>query len=247
MFKQTKYKGVIVLIKSGFVGALGLTGVFILLVIASQGSPTAISLVEAIFKTAPSILGLFILISGIGFILGVIFGQRFPVVHEGILPLVIALIMLAVPSGFVAWVFYKASMQLEYPAKELKLTDCTNNVVNIHLKLPRGHAHQLELKAPEVRSLPSNGNAVSSYRFAGRLRISSAGVQLANLPISSDKAWLTSSGYVLTGAGLQNTNVPPLSNFIHPNRDYDLEINFEPAPPTNASIWLYWRESKVDQ
>jgi hypothetical protein len=246
MLQQTKRKDFIGIIKSGLFGAFALTGFSIILVIALANSQAFSSLVKAVYQVVPSILELFIIIAGIGFILGLILRWRFPIIQRGIFPLVIAIIMVAFPLGFIAWVYYKATMQVDYPPQEAKLADCTNYPVNIHLKIPRGHAYQLELKTPETQIAP-NGDRMSSYKFSGYVRISNNGVLLADIPIGSDKAWLTASSYVLTGVDLQNTNVPPLSKFIQSEQVYDFEINLEPPPPSAFSLWLYWREAKIDK
>jgi hypothetical protein len=87
----------------------------------------------------------------------------------------------------------------------------------------------------------------SAYNFSGHLRISSNGSLLADMPIGSDKAWRNGSWYGLTGVGMQNTNVPPLSKFIQSHKSYDFEISFEPPPPPGSAIWLYCTVSVRDQ
>lgn len=159
--------------------------------------------------------------------------------------LVIALVVLVILLGYGIWLLHEAWMGTEQLPLSLKLADCTNNVVNIHLKIPIGHAYQLELKGPEIQVLTGEG-LKSSYNFSGHLRILSDGSLCADIPIGSDKAWLTASGFVLTGVGFQNTNVPPLSKFIQSNKSYDFEISFEPPPPLGSSIWLYCLESRRD-
>jgi hypothetical protein len=230
MSKQTEPDEFPDIIKSGFVGAFALIGLSIILMIAGMRSQIVSSLIEAIFKIVPSIPWLFIIIGSIGFILGLVLRRRFPIIQNGILLLVLAIIVLVLPLGFVAWFVHTASLNMEYPPLSLKLADCTNNMVNIHLEVPSGHDYRLDLKTPET---------IASYTFTGHLRISSNGALIADLPIGSDKSWLTGSGYVLTGAGMQNTNVPPLSKFIQSHKSYDFEISFEPPPPPGSSIWFY--------
>lgn len=242
--KQKEFIGTI---KSGLVGGLALTSFFCVVVILSLsfGIRTLCLLVETILKSAPSILGLFIIIGIVGFIIGLIVGRFFPFLRRGILPLVVTFVV-ALPFGFVTWVYYKATMQVEYPAQDLKLADCTNNVVRFHLNAPTGHDHQLQLRIPGITVSPA-GNCTTSYNFIGRLSVLSNQVLIADMPISSDKSWLVPSGYILTGVGMQNTNVPPLSKLIQSHKDYDFEIKLDPIPPANTSIWIGWWESKIDK
>lgn len=159
--------------------------------------------------------------------------------------LVIGLAILLVLLGCGVWLLHEMWMGTEQLPLSLKLADCTNNVVKIHLKIPTGHAYQLELKGAGIMNLTGEGSK-SSYNFSGRLRVFSDGSLCADMPIGSDKAWLTPSGFVLTGVGSQNTNVPPLWKFIQANMSYDFEISFEPSPPSGSSIWLYCLESRQD-
>ena len=182
----------------------------------------------------------------ISFILGFLLLRCFPIIQRKFYILVIMLVMAVVPLGFVVWFLHTVSMNTEYAPISLKLADCTNKVVNIHFEVPAGHAYQLELKGSGIQ-FSTGGEWKSSYNFSGHLLISSNGSLLANLPIGSDKAWLTGVGYVLTGAGMQNTNVPPLGKFIQSHKSYDFEISFEPPPPPGSSIWLYCTVSGRDQ
>ncbi len=180
------------------------------------------------------------------FILGVLLVRCFPIIQRRFFLSVTILVTAIVPLGFVVWFFHEMAMGTELLPVNLKLADCTNKVVNIHFEVPPGHAYQLELKGSGIQS-STGGEWKSSYSFSGHLHISSNGALLADLPIGSDKAWLTGSGYVLTGAGMQNTNVPPLSKFIQSHKVYDFEISFEPPPPLGSSIWLYCMVSGRDQ
>jgi len=251
MLQPTKNKEFIAIVKSGLVGALAFTGISFILSIASFTVSFFtywwIGCFFYIFALSiPFPKTVFTVLGSIGFILGLLLRRRFPIIQRGVLPLVIALVVLVVALGWRGLLRHKMWMETEMPPISLKLADCTNNVVNIHLEIPAGHAYQLELKGPGIQ-FSTGGEWKSSYSFSGHLHISSNGSLLANLPISSDKAWLTGSGYVLTGAGMQNTNVPPLSKFIQSHKSYDFEISFEPPPPPGSSIWLYCTVYARDQ
>jgi hypothetical protein len=242
MKSKVKLKEIAIILKSGFVGALALSGICIVLFLFgfAYRNEFISHLYQETFARC-SLQGLFIATGGIGFILGIIVRRRLTLKKEAVLVAVFS-----IPIILGAWVLDAIGSRVSTP-HAVKLADCTNQVMNIHVRTPRGHAYQLELHVPEIQFVPSSGKSVSSYKFSGHLRVSTAGAQLADLPIGSDIACLTESGFVLTGVGLQNTNAPPLNQFLQSGKDYDFEIGLIPPPPTNASIWLYWRESQIDK
>jgi hypothetical protein len=252
-----KYKEFIGIIKSGLVGALAFTGVSFIWVIVSMFKGPRASVIVTTFMNSPEFTfakEVLIVIVCIGFMLGVLLRRCFPIMQRRFYLLVVMLVMAVVPLGFVTWWFHEMAMGTELLPINLKLADFTNNVVNIYLKIPAGHDYRLDLKTPETQVL-TNVETSASYNFSGHLRISSNGSLLADLPIGSDKAWRIGSNkawrngswYGLTGAGMQNTNVPPLSKFIQSHKSYDFEISFEPPPPPGSSIWLHCSVSGRDQ
>lgn len=242
MKSKIELKEIALVLKSGFVGALALTGICIVLFLFgfAYRNEFISRLYQETFAKC-TFQGLFIGTGGMGFILGVML-RRYLSLKKEIILIAVFSIPLIVGAHFI----HAYAIRVAIP-HSLKLADCTNGLMNIHLKIPRGHAYHLALNIPEVQFLPRSGKSVSSYKFSGHLRILTAGAQFADLSIGSDKAWLTRSGYVLTGVGLQNTNVLPLSDFIQSDKSYDFEISLDPAPPPSSSIWLYWREAKIDK
>lgn len=241
-----KQREIITLIKSGLVGAFTLAGLFMISVIAFADSHAFSSLIEETFKIVPSLWEVFAIVGGVGFMLGLVLRRCFPVIQNGMMPLVIAFLLSALPLGFFAWVFFKTAMNLEPPPQSLKLADCTGGAVNFRLHIPAVRDYQLELKTPALAA-SSGRNESNSYVFSGRLRILNGGALLADLSISSGKTWLAPDGYTVTGIGLQNTNASPLSNLVQSGMDYGCEMTLNPPPPTNASIWLYWREPRISK
>lgn len=234
------------IIKSGLVGAFALAGLFMISIIAFAGFHAFSSLIETAFKIVPSLWEVFAIVGGAGFILGLILRRCLPAIQKGMMPLVIAFLLSALPLGFFAWVFFKTAMNLEPPPQSLKLADCTSGEVNFRLHVPKARDYQLGLRMPAIAA-SSGRNESNSCVFSGHLRILNDGALLADLPISSGKTWLTPDGYAVTGIGPQNTNAAPLSNLIQSGMDYGCEMTLNPPPPTNASIWLYWRESRIDK
>jgi hypothetical protein len=238
---DSKLNEIFSVIKSGIIGALVLNGICIILFFigfAVRGSFVSYLYSRTLAKCP--LEGLFIAISGIGFIIGLVMKRRFPRIQRGIAPLA----GVAIPLVIGAWLLHAYAIRVSVP-HTMKLSDCTNSTVSIHLEVPKGHAYHLELNTPEVQAKP-DGTVSSTYKFSGHIRISSGASLIADLPIGSDKAWLTASGFVLTGAGLQNTAVPAVGQFIQPQKNYDIQITLNPPPPPLTSVWLYWLQSRID-
>lgn len=232
--------------KSGLVGAFAFVGISFVLSMAFGFLFRWMAwLLYLFFLSVAFPKTVFIVMGSVGFILGLLSRRRFPVIQSGPLPMIIASALLIIALGWRGLLVHKMWQNTELPPGNLKLSECTNDAINVHLKIPAGHDYQLGLQIPESQA-SADGNSNSNYVFSGSLRIFSNEVLLARIPISSDKEERNGSWYALTGAGLQHTNLPPLSKFVQPNKDYEFIFSFEPAPPTNASIWLYYLRSFKD-
>jgi hypothetical protein len=249
MLRLTKNKEFIGIIKSGLVGALAFTGIiFIWVIVSIFRGPRAPAIITTHFDSpkvdfAKEALTVIVCI---GFMMGVLLRRHFPIMQRRFLLLVIPLFMVVVPLGFGICLLHEMAMGTELPPVNLKLADVTNSTTNIHLKVPKGHGYYLELAMPDMRREP-NGDSVSSYKFLGRICISNETSLVADFPISSDKAFLDSSGFVLTGGGVANTNGPVLSKFLQTQKDYDIEIILNPPPPPLTSIQLRWWQAYRDR
>jgi len=229
------------IIKSGITGALALTGICILLIIFANAIRVEFIshlYAQSVAKCSPK--NLLIGSSAIGFLLGLVVRRRFPAIQKGIAPIAIA----AIPVIVGAWLIDSCAAHVSSPYS-MKLADCTNRVVDIQLKAPKGHGYQFQLHTPEARTTTPNGLMVSSYKFSGRIRISNGTALIADLPIDPDKVEMIESGFVLAGVDSQSTTVP-LGQFLQPQKDYDIKITFDPPPPPSSSIWLYWLQSRRD-
>ena len=166
--------------------------------------------------------------------------RRFPIIQRGIVLLACA----AIPLIASVWLLNAYAIRVSVP-HTVKLLDCTNSVINFHITVPKGHAYHLELNTPEIHAAP-NGTVTSSYKFSGHIRISNGATLITDFPIGSDKAWLTASGFVLTGVDFQTPSVPQLGQLIPAQKDYDIQITLDPLPPPSSSIWLYCLQSRMD-
>lgn len=237
---NSKAKEFFLIIKSGVVGTLVLNGITTILFLFgfAYRNEFISSLYQRIFAQC-SFEGLFIATSGIGFILGILARRRISLRNE-----IILIAAFSFPLIIGVWLIDSFASHASTP-HSIKLADCTNEITSIHLKVPKGHAYQLELITPETHAAP-NGTIASTYKFSGHIHISQGLSLIADFPIGSDNAWLTGTGFVLTGVGTQNTNVPPLGKFVEAGKSYQIEITLNPPPSSTSSIWLYWLQSRMD-
>lgn len=140
-----------------------------------------------------------------------------------------------------AWWLYVVAAHTTVP-RSMKLVDCTNSTLKVHLKVPKGHDYSLVLATPGVgitEELP--------YKFSGRVQISDGSLTMIEIPIGSDFSvpcnWLPdSTGFILT----RGTNCIDLSRFIRPQIDYSIEVLFDLPPPPSTAIWLHWLQAAKD-
>jgi hypothetical protein len=146
------------------------------------------------------------------------------------------------PALFVAWsvaLFLLANLYLaigehkEIP-QEMKLVDCSGKTLNIRLAAPKGRRYGLVLEGlPEGRM--TNGNYISSYKFTGHLRITTRPSETIQIPLDSDTM----------SASPGELNLGPVN--LRAGKDYDLQIEFDPPPPTASFISFYWAQSYADR
>lgn len=172
MRSDSKLNKAFLVIKSGILGALALTGICIILFIvgfAVRGSFVSYLYSKTLAKC--SLESLFIATSGIGFILGLVMRRRFPKIQRGITPLAGA----AIPLIAGAWLLYTYASYSEI-VRSAKLADCTNTTA-IHLKVPKGHYYRFILVVPSG----------STNAFSGRMNISDGELTVTNFYIGFDQ------------------------------------------------------------
>lgn len=236
------------LIKGGVVGAVALTVVCITLLLVvgaiGEGYPFIGHAIDKHTKrwALDQSYAPLAIVSSIGFILGAIASVRYPQVVQKWFS---SALTLGVVMSACFWLLDSVAARLSVP-HTIKLADCTNSIVNFQLNAPRGHGYQLELLTPGAQTTTPNGSIISSYKFSGHVRISSGTSLIADLPIACDKTeFIPSAGFILAGVNSRNATVP-LGQFLQPQKDYDIKIVFDPAPPPSSSICLYWLQSRMD-
>jgi hypothetical protein len=225
---NSKLNEIGLIVKSGITGALGLMGICIILIIVAN--TIRLPLIALLYeKTIAkcSLQGLFLAVGSFGFIFGLLVRRRLPVIQKGVAPMAIA----AVPLIFGVWLLDSWVARVSVP-KTIKLSDCTNSMIEIQLKAPKGHGYQFELLTPEAQTT-TNGLIISSYKFSGRIRILKGTSVIADLPIVPDKVEFIESGFILAGADTQNNTVS-LGQFLQPQKDYDIQITLDPRPPPSS-------------
>ncbi len=244
------------IIWGGITGMLLLSGTYIGLIIATAYAgnllPASGSIIQKFFGmnkwTFEEIHTVFIIAASVGVIVGIIAGWRCPQVCQ---KLFVPAAVIGIPAILVGWFFYAYAIRVEVPHK-IKLADCTNSPVKIHLETPKGRKYFLTLNTPKAQTV-TNGGSASPYAFTGYIQITKGNVVIADIPIESDKTSVNliqnadgSCEYQLP-AFSRDTNAPSLSRFIQAGGDYDFEVKLNPAPPTASSIWLHWLQTAKDR
>lgn len=135
---------------------------------------------------------------------------------------------------FLAANLYLAIGERKSAPREIKLADCSGNIVNAHLTAPSGRHYVLFLNGLPAGYM-TNGNYISSYKFTGQLLVMTGKSQTMSITLNSDKM----------SASPGELNLGPVN--LEGGKDYDLKIKFNPPPPPSAFISLYWMQSYADQ
>jgi hypothetical protein len=244
MLRKFQFGEIVAVTKSGVTGALALAGAFIILIIALTLTSTSLPWTAHIYQESLATCTLSFLltmVTGTGFILGIILRRRLPVLKKGFAPMVVA----AIPMIIGTWFVYQYATRVEFPRK-MKLAEDANGTFKFHLKIPSGRYYSMKLFVPGIQHLP-NGKAVSTYTFSGHISISNNAGLIADFPLDSSHIPPSSDGFILAGAGVKNSDLPALNKFIQASRDYDIKVSLNPPPPPASSLWLCWQQTYRDR
>ena len=131
--------------------------------------------------------------------------------------------------------------------RSIKLTDCTNSILEFNLRIPKGNSYYLVLATPGMGMVLN-----PPYRFSGEVHILNKTGQQIDFPVDSELAeqcnWLEKNGIPFSFAltGFKNTNCLSLGNLIHGTENYRFKIVFNQPPPLSTSIWLCWLQAHED-
>jgi hypothetical protein len=228
------------IIKSGITGALGLSSFFIIFTIILALSGTHFSRIYQELLTRFALSFVIAMIAGVGFIIGITVRRHFPVVEKGFLPMIVA----AAPLTIGLWLIWQYASRVEFPHKT-KISEYANGAFTFRLNDPKGRYYVLKLSAPGIEIAP-NGESRSSYVFSGDVTISNITGSVKTFRIDSEKASLSSEGFILSGGGVGNTNLPALDTYIQSHQDYEIRVMLSPPPPPSSALWLYWQQTSKD-
>ena len=216
----SKLKAFAWILGGGIVGAVALTSSSVILVLLISGAGTTIPLFGHIVKqwterwTIEGTYAVFIAAGCVGFVFGALAGMR----HGHIIrKWFSAAIIGGIPMIFVLWLIYACAMGVQRP-REMKLADCTNDFLRVHLKTPKGHTYRL------VFATPSGSINV----FSTRVNIFEKATTVTNLSIGSNQT-------------------EAQCDFLRAQTDYDIEIKFDRLPPSSTSVWLHWEQAYKDR
>ncbi|MGH7953130.1 MAG: hypothetical protein ACREFE_14610 [Limisphaerales bacterium] len=136
-----------------------------------------------------------------------------------------------IPMVLGLWLFYGYASHVEIPQK-IKITDCSNRVVRTHFKFPKGRNYHLIIA---TASSPTNA-------FSGEVHITCGTLDVVDFPIQPEQVtWLNIMPFEFNLTG------PALYQFIHPQTNYEIQMDFDQPPPPSTSLWLYWLQAYKDR
>jgi len=240
------------MIWGGITGALLFTGIYIVLIIATSYAgnllPASGPSIQKFFGmdkwTFEGIYKVFIIVAGVGVVSGVLVGWRCPQMTQKIFT---PAACLGVPALLVGWFLYGYSTHIETP-RSMKLTNCTNGIIEFSFRVPKGRSYNFVLATPGVGMVLN-----PPYTFSGDIQIMGETNLPIDFPIGSELAqqcnWLERDGipYSFALTGSRNTNCPSLDRLIHGAKDYHVKIVFSQPPPPSTSFWLHWLQAYKDK
>jgi hypothetical protein len=168
--------------------------------------------------TIGSDFSVFMVIGSLGFVVGSFIGKRcscairkwFGCVMIGGIPIIVCF-----------WFTDYCASRVSLP-ESLKVTDCTNTMMRVRLKVPMGRHYRLALS---VASGLTN-------TLTARIGVLDGAFEVTNFEICSDR-------------------IERECDFLGAKEEYDLEVLFNRAPPVSAAIWLRWlqtyRQRRVEE
>ncbi len=208
------------IIAGGVTNAVALIGVSVVLVLLISGAGAELPFVGNIITewtkqwTLEGVFTVFFASGIVGFILGILFGKKyFHLTRKWFSAAIIG----GIPMIVCLWLFFTYAGGVQIP-HEIKLADCTNSTIKVHLRVPKGSYYRVILAVPSS----------STNTFSGHVNISDGVSVVTNFPVSSDA----------TGKNC---------DFIHAQRDYDFEFTFDQLPPPLTSVWLRWEQAYKDR
>jgi hypothetical protein len=164
-------------------------------------------------------------------LLGLLLGWFFPAKVKRYCP---ALVVAPSVVLFLLVNFYLAIGEHKPAPQEIKLADCSGKTLDAHLTAPRGRHYVLFLNGLPLGQMV-NGSYASSYNFTGKLRVTTDKSRTIEVPLDSGKMFVSPGKLDLGPINLTS------------GKDYEIHIEFNPAPPSSSFISLYWMQSYADR
>lgn len=216
----TRLKELAWIIAGGITGAVAFVGLSVVLVLFISGAGAALPYLGHFIEkwtrqwTLEGPYTVFVAAGCVGFVFGAFVGKR----HIHIIrKWFSAAIIGGMPMIFILWLVYACANGVQRP-REIKLADCTNSVIRVHIEAPKGHFYRLVFKTP-----PGSTNI-----FSARVNILCDTLVVTNFPIDFNQTEAQCS-------------------FLHAQTAYDIEIKFDPMPPSSTSVWLHWLQAYKDR
>lgn len=132
--------------------------------------------------------------------------------------------------------------------RSTKLADCTNATLRFSFTAPAGDSYNFALGFGGVKNLTD----LSQPDYRGKLQISDGQTEVFSLDFESSQSrsafWLQQEGQIagFTFTLPRREGQQSLDSVLKPKGSYEAVLTFSSPPPTGSSLWLKWRQSRVE-
>jgi|SRR5665213_1412369 len=175
--KSKTFNEFCLILKGCITGALFFSGISLIIILLIKGDGATLPLVGNAIKqmTNSWTLGGAYTVFFVAGIVGLFFGfiERKSNLIAKLYAPVVALGIFMVVGLWIVYIFANGTLI----PREVKLTDCTNSVINVNFKVPKGHAFYLLLKTTSTNSFSGNVKILEGTSVVTNLSISSSNTE----------------------------------------------------------------------
>lgn len=156
----------------------------------------------------------------------------------------IVLVLALVLSAIAFW-----ASRIKRIPQSTKLADCTNTVLQFSFIAPPGNSYNFALGIGGAKNLAE----LTQPDYQGKFQITDGKKEVFALNFDSKQSrsafWLRKedkvAGYIFT-LPRRMAAIRSLDSVLRPKINYEAIVTFSNRPPTGSSLWLKWRQSRVE-
>jgi hypothetical protein len=210
------------IVAGGITGAFLLIGAGLILALVIEACRTALSHFgggQSIDRwertwTMERVYAFFAGVGMVGFAVGLLTGwKNQPFVRKFFIPTLVY----AIPLTLLFWLLFASAGNVMFP-REVKITDCTNDMLTVHFTIPKGRNYRL------ILATPWGASNESSLRF----NIANGALTITNFTLDAIRG-------------------EKQCGFFQPQISYDIMMKCDPHTPRSSSVSLRWLQAYKDR